>query len=525
MSNNFNILFKGNKSVNITSSVRDNNGNIYVVGYADGGTTQAQTSYIEIGSSRFTRNTYNTCGFVVKIYNNNVIWFKWIDGTLGQYVYSILIDKNNSNIYLVGLANSNIYIDNVEYKNATLTRSGFIVKILIEGSLEGSLVWLKWIDGTRVDAVYTCAIDSKNNIIIGGVSNSNTITSLNNTSPTRISPNVSPTTNITNSTTGTSSATIVQAGGFVLKMDKNGNYIWFKWIEGNKLDVVNSIVIDSLDNIYVAGNTLSGAINIDNNIFTRQNENKTIFLTKFKPNGINEWFNWVSGNINDSVPYLLCDKYDYVYLSGNSQSPNIIIDSIGYPRKNNNTSISLPFIVKFMNNTVSWFKWIEGTEHIFITSLQIDKQNSLYITGYTLTPTIEINDIKINNESKNSNGYLIKMKYNGDLEWGTWIYNFDKFDNKVVEINIVNTIIDNDYNIYFDIVSESNFIYFNDEKISSTDSSINKYGLLFKYNIKDIIYEKPKLYVYIKNAIIYMILFFILLIIIIIYVLMKLYMK
>ena len=50
--NTFNTLFKGNRAVNITSSVRDKDNNIYVIGYVEGSTTQAETSFIEIGDKK-----------------------------------------------------------------------------------------------------------------------------------------------------------------------------------------------------------------------------------------------------------------------------------------------------------------------------------------------------------------------------------------------------------------------------------------------------------------------------------------
>jgi hypothetical protein len=535
MSNNLNILFKGNKSVSITSSIKDNNNNIYIVGTTDGATTQAEVSFIQIGEIKYTRNTYTTSGFVVKINNNNnVIWFKWIDGLLGQYVKSISIDKNYNNIYLAGYAKSNINIDNIEYPS-NRSVAGFITKI----SKDGILSWLKWIDGAKIDGILSCVTDSSNNIILTGISQSDTINSLplitsstntssSNTSSSNTSSDSTSSRNI--SSTSTSSRNISSTStsppesiqkAFILKLDESGNYIWFKWINGDKDSDINSVVVDSLDNIYITGETQAYTINIDTNTFNRQNYNITIYFTKIKPNGTVEWFKWISGNIYDFSPILVCDIYDYIYLYANSNSPTIIINTSGYSRKTKDMKVSLPFVVKFVNDTVSWFKWIDGAAHILSTSLQIDKQNHLYLTGYTSCPTIEINDVKINNVSKNDNAYLLKIKYNGDLEWCSWIYNLDNVDNKVSKINIVNTLIDNDYNIYFNIVTNSNNIYFNNDKILSTTNRINNYGLVFKYNIKDILHEKPVIYEYIINNPFYMNAFFGLLIFFIIYVLLK----
>ncbi len=517
MSNNWTVLFKGNRNVITYSSILDKNNNIYIVGYVEGGTSLSESSYILIGDKKYTRNTYNSAGFVVKINNGNVEWFKWIDGLLGQAVYSISIDKENNFVYLTGLINSNLNIDNVEYISPTKTKAGFITKI----SINGIVSWVKWIDGSNVDVGYSCVVDSKNNIIISGISYSNSIISLSAITPTRKS-------NITSSSiisTSSTSSTSNNLASYILKLDENGNYIWFKWIDGNKDDKIYYIVVDSFDNIYATGDSLSSTITIDDKKFIRENINKSIYLTKFNSNGENQWFNWISGNINDNLPILICDKFDYIYLCGNSQSPNIVINSIGYPRKNNDIKISLPFIIKFENDSISWFKWIESTTHVFGSSLQIDKQNYLYITGLSTAPTIQIDDIKINNESKNDNSYLIKMKYNGSIEWGTWIYNFDNFDNKISQINVINTLIDDNYNIYFNIVSNSNFIYFSGSKINSNESSINKYGILFKYNIKDIIYEKPIIYAYIISNKFYMYAFYGLLVIFIIFIIISLYLR
>jgi hypothetical protein len=516
MTENWSMLFKGNKTVNGYSCVKDDNNNIYVVGFSEGGTSLADASYIQIGETKYTRNTFSSATFIVKIHDNKVIWFKWLDSIFNVIGYSITIDKTNDFIYITGASIGNLSINNTEYtKVANSNVDGFIIKL----STDGNTSWFKWINGTENDYVYSCVVDSLNNVIIIGSSSSNLLTSLN-------TPNRKNTLNTaTTATTTTQSRPVADLGSYILKLNGDGEQLWFKWIDGNNDDKGLSVVLDSQNNIYVGGNSLSSTINIDTNRYTRTNENKTIYLTKFKPDGINEWFNWISGSVNDNLSSLLCDKYDYIYLCGNSQSSNIIINSIGYSRKNSDIKILLPFIIKFSNNTVNWFKWIESKKDVIITTMQIDKQNNLYISGHTSAENISINDTVFNNESKNDNAFLGKLKYNGDLEWNTWIYNLDKLDNKIISISVGNIIIDNDFNIYLNLNSNSNFIYFNGEEISSTPSSVNMYTLLFKYNIKDIIFEKQKLFVYIVNNQFFMYSFYILLVCIIIYILWMFYIK
>ncbi len=525
--NSWSTIFEGSNNIISYSFTKDKDDNIYVSG-------TSETNKIIINNIEYKANTDSSCGFITKLdKNGKVQWFQFIAGILPQAVYSISLDSNN-NSYITGVSSKNIIIDTTEYRNEDVTLSGFLIKF----NNNGVVVWVKWINGPNVDYSYSITIDSLNNIYVAGATISSNInnniptrglkttTSTSNTSTSNTSTSNASTSNASTSNASTSNASTsntstsnplpnLDCSGYIIKFNSDGESLWFKWIDGLKYDIAYSVAVDSNNNLYVTGSSKSTSIKIDDNEYSRINENEieSIYLLKITNTGTVDWCEWIAGNNVDIVSKIVIDSNDYIYLTGYSFSDFIIIDNKNYQRNNKFTGAS--FIIKFNNNVVEWFNWVEGDKDIYSYCMAIDKVGNLYFCGTTNSKHILTNKYKYENKTNNNNSFLIKYNQRGIIEWNTWLYN--DVNNDSTDIIITDLIIDNNFNIFFNIYTNVNHLIFNNKKLSiSKSKTLELNTVILKYNIQDfnfnnsslflfIITNKYKIYKYLFNIMIFII--------------------
>ncbi len=479
-------LFEGNKDIISYSFVKDKKNNIYVSGITD-------TNVIKINEIEYKKTSDKSGGFITKLdIYGKIEWFKFIDGISQQLIYSISIDNNN-NSYITGIASSNIIIDSNQYNKPDESISGFLIKFNKDGNVD----WVKWINGTSTEHGYSIIIDSLNDIYVVGASIS---PSINDNLPIRglksppTANDSTTTSNVSSSSSSSSSIIRVDCAGYIIKFNSNGDTLWFKWIDGLRYDTAYSVAIDSKDNIYVAGSSTSPSLKIDDREFTRLSSNESIYLTKITKNGSVEWFKWISGNKIDVVSKVIIDSNDYIYINGYSYSDFLTIDSINYPRVLNNSSAS--FIIRFNNDKVEWLNWVEGLTDILSYSIITDRVSNLYLCGTTDSEYIIINNRKYQNKNKNYNSFMIKINQKGIVDWTTWLYNNNVSDT-LTEIIISDLLIDDDFNLYFNVYTNAKTIYFNNEEfIMSNDIEVLN-TCIFKYSMKDFKFNNSNLYIFI----------------------------
>jgi hypothetical protein len=462
MSNNpWYTLFNSNDN-NIYSyaSVKDSLNNLYVAGYSD-------SKVINIGDKQYSRNSENDAAYIVKLDDNgSPIWFQWIDGSKKESAHSIVVDTNN-NIYITGYSESqSVIIKNSEFVRTNRSLAGYVLKM----DQNGNVVWLNWLDGANSEMGYSITIDKSNNLYVIGVSNSTSIVG------------------------ATPSQPISGAAGFLIKMSTVGSIIWSKWVDGINNDNIYSIVLDSESNIYIAGNSKSMNIKINDVIISRLNETLSVYLIKLDKDGTYIWGTWIIGDNETKAIDLTCDDYNFIYLTGKSNSKVITINSDGYSRTNNE-ELETPFVFKMntdIEHNVEWFKWIQGDMRVDMNSLTTDSKNNLYITGSTNSAYLTIDDDAYENMSSNINGFLIKINPFGVIDWTRWLFSKDAVDNYknyFPNFYISNVLIDRNYNLYMTGYTNAKDIEFNDKTIlTKKNTSYNTY--VFKYNLNHVTLSK-----------------------------------
>jgi hypothetical protein len=418
-------------------------------------------TYVESGIS-LPSTSSNAAIFLIK-YNasGSVAWSTYFNGSGSDIGYSIKIDQYDY-IYLTGQYNSNT-IGNLynaitsgstysstsmalPSNGATANAGICIVKYNSNGVVQRSNL----INGTSVDVGNALAIDSSNYIYLTGYYNS---------SVTIYNPITSGF-----SYTGSTITLPISTGGSALLLVKYNSDLepqWATYLDditaGTPSDVGSSIIIDSYNNVYVAGfSTLSSQLTLQNVSGSGQTPSsitlpastidgqasQAAILLKYDSNGQAQWANYINGTHSDWGRSLCIDSNDNVYMSGSYTSfSNVTLNDV-----NNNaqsaSSITLPagrhaFLIKYnFNGITQGAVNLVGVGNTVTTNqsigrtVAVDSNNNVYIAGsyagtsihyvYNANNTLSSIYLPATTTAPTVNTYLIKYDSNGNALWATY---------------------------------------------------------------------------------------------------------
>lgn len=251
------------------------------------------------------------------------------------------------NVYVVGT-----FRDSVDFGEGTIASKGNTDIYIIKYTSEGEYLWSKTIGGTGVDTGSTIAVDSADNIYIGGI----------------FQGAVDFGGGIVNSK-GTSD-------GYLVKYTTDGDYVWVKTIgETGSSFGGGNIYIDSSDNIYIAGH-FTGTVN-----FGAGNQTSKgfydVFLVKYSIAGNYIWSKTLGGNGVDFAFFITGDSSDNVYITGYFDGTANF--GAGNQTSNGETDI---FLVKYSSaGNYLWSKTFGGNGFDSVSSLHVDSYDNIYVAG------------------------------------------------------------------------------------------------------------------------------------------------
>ncbi len=256
-------------------------------------------------------------------------WNSTWDGGINDddYVYGIALDSSGNNIYLAG-----------ETYNSVSRRDMCVVKFDDSGDYQWSSTWNGGINDN--DRAYGITLDSLENIFLAGY-------------------------------------TITPASYYdmcIVKFDDSGDYQWNNTWDGgvNNWDLAYGLVLDSLENIFLAGFTINPASGLD------------MCVVKFDDSGDYQWSSTWDGGFNDEdVAYgIAFDSSENIYLAGYTHKPGSYDDmclvkynsapkiKINTPIQNNYYSIIAPnFEISILDSELdtTWYTLDEGTTNIIFS--------------------------------------------------------------------------------------------------------------------------------------------------------------
>jgi len=204
-------------------------------------------------------------------------------------------------------------------------------------------------------------------------------------------------------------------------------YKWSKNVSTGIIDIEgNSIAADSLNNIYIAINTVNSTIDFGGGELTNP-ENcvycHDIFLSKFDSNGNHIWSKRYGGNGIDITSSIAIDKSNNIFITGYFLSQSINFGGYNLINISENCYGEYPcldlFLVKLdSDGNHLWSKSFGGSGDDYGNSVSVDSSGNVHITGYFWSSTIDFGGGALKNASAGySDIFLAKFDSNGNHLW------------------------------------------------------------------------------------------------------------
>ncbi len=356
-----------------------------------------------------------------------LIWSTYIGGNDGEMEKSMIFD-HSGNIYITGETTSTVFptysIDGNAYLQPYFA-GGFSDLFIVKFSGSGQLLWSTLYGGENDDCANALAIDSHDNIFVGGYSQSIAF-------PTQA----------------------LASGGFIeydqiafgdmiiLKFSNTGERLWATYYGGNLGETVNDMVCNSDDHLLVIGHssstnfptqTLPGALNE-----SFQNGDYNSYILRFDENGNRVWSTILGGWFNDEAYSIILDDNDNFYITGITDSPNfpLLNPGNGAYFQDHLAGWSDVFISKFnpngklLSSTFFGGSKMEGMMFFHpyrsYDKLDIDDCGNLTVAFETASNNVPVK--KVDNHSYFDNTFssyedvfIARFCPSGELLWGTYL--------------------------------------------------------------------------------------------------------
>jgi len=285
------------------------------------------------------------------------LWASYFGDDSGiNFMNTIVFDSNNY-LYIGGTTSSINYISNAGTPpTSNYDFNGFISKF----SINGQQIWGTYFGGEKEDFIEDLTLDSNNNIIAVGYTNSTTGIS----TPNSFQQYLNKSTNASNT----------NYDGFIASFSNTGIRNWGTYFGSTENDKV--LRVKNFNNaLYISGTTNSLDLATPN-AFETTTQNSTSFISKF--NIQDQQKIWLSY----SVPLITdfdINQNEEIYLVGNSSyTPNIATPNAFNP--NNNGFIS--FIRKINNNCqIIWGTYLGNLSFINNPYVRSVTSDIFYVSG------------------------------------------------------------------------------------------------------------------------------------------------
>ena len=289
-------------------------------------------------------------------------WITRIDGPDEDYGFDVTVDSSD-NIVMGGRfysLNASIY-DAVGSPPLTLQQintagAGYVTKY----SSDGQLLWATVIDGVGFDYVNSVATDADDNVIVGGVYGSGTLSIYDSR---QVLVSALP-------RNGTS------RGSFLVKYNSTGGLVWSLRIDGASDDVIRGVAIDGSNNIGVSGFYQNGVQAFYDargilQYYLQRTTNFGAYLSYYTATGAFVWATQLEGTGDERCWYLTADKQGNFYLAS-QYSGTVNVNSTDSRSSSYTSQGGLSGIgVKYNNlGAVQWVVRCEGSSDDYAFSMK-----------------------------------------------------------------------------------------------------------------------------------------------------------
>jgi hypothetical protein len=313
-------------------------GNSYVTGsfsdtlHIDGTVLKSKGSY-DIFLAKFDRT-------------GELIWVKQAGGIDMDEAYGIAGD-NEGNVYITGYISGKAEFSQ-HLVNGSSSRDFFLTKY----DSEGNVLWINLEAGVNEDYGKSVCVDNNGDVYATGIFHG-TIKTEKATLKSKSSKNT-----------------------FIIKHDRNGNFLWAKTGASSGSSEASEINVDSNGNVFVAG-TFQGVAEFDKKVIVSLNH-KEVFLVKYSPQGEIQWLKKGGASSDENtLSAVATDSIGNIVITGSFSGTAFF----GNKQLKSNGANDL-FIVKYDNDgEVVWATQAGGKGDEIARSLEVDKSGNIFIAG------------------------------------------------------------------------------------------------------------------------------------------------
>jgi|LakMenEpi03Aug12_release.lakeMendotaPanAssembly.Ray.scaffolds.fasta_scaffold00005_208 hypothetical protein len=287
----------------------------------------------------------------------NLLFAKGFGGTLVDNGFSLCVDLNK-NIFVAGDFNNTVDF-NPGSGIANISSLGLTDLFFAKYDALGNYVWAKSVGTSGRETVNSIVLDKLGNLYITGF--------FEGTADFDPGPGVANLTKVGNG-----------RDFYFAKYDSNGNYIWAKNLGGGNSDVGNSITIDSVGNVHIAG-SFFGILDFDLGPGTAT-LSSGVFVAEYDANGNYMWARSLPSNGFHDALSVKVDALGNTYVTGFYQGTmNFDFGANTYTINGGNQSIFLAKYDKLGN--YKWAKSIGIAGYCEGHEICLDENRNIYLTG------------------------------------------------------------------------------------------------------------------------------------------------
>jgi len=342
----------------------DSVGNAYVTGR-----TQSRNFPVHLPfDDSFNGGVYDS--FVLKLNSDgdNLVYSTLLGGSKNDYAESLAIDSSGQ-VYVAGYTCSSDF-PTINGYNLNF-RGGFSDTFVVKLDKNGeNLNYSTFMGGSQTDSAVSIALDNEGCAFVAGYTYSNDFPIVN--------------------------AIDYTYNGFrdsiVYKLSSNGSQLVYStFLGGSWIDQAESISVDTSGSAFVLGTTYSEDFPLLNALYEFQNGGSDCYISAISPSGNHLLFStYFGGSGNDFGESLFIDSNGYVYVSGETESPDFPIVTTN-PSVTNETSGT--FITKFnaSYNSILYSTFIGDYPDKSICSMAVDSYGNAFIAGYRTLNASRVN--------------------------------------------------------------------------------------------------------------------------------------
>ena len=364
----------------------DDSHNIYVTG--------------KTSSANFpTRNAYNSNyggsedAYVLKFDSTGLLTFStFFGGTASEQSNDIAID-HFGNIYITGTTYSSDFPIKNAYNN---TYGGSADVFIAKFDPTGNLLFSSYLGGSNYDLGDSLALDDFGNCYITGNTQSTNFPLKNN---------------MGSSFRGNSDI-------FVAKFSPSGDLLFSTLLGGSLIEFGYDITVNSLNNIFITGRTMSDDFPMKNAFNATYPGNNAVFITSFNSSGSIMYSTYFGGSGADAGESIHIDSNNNYYITGYTLSKNFPTKNAFNATNNGNYDV---FCTKFnQSNQLIFSTYFGGSNDDTGMGITTDSDNSIIISGYSASPDFPVLQAFDSSYAGNNDAFVTKLDPSGSLLYSSF---------------------------------------------------------------------------------------------------------